>query len=81
MEHDWHAFISNDQDKAKCANESSVELDIDLVENPFPRCCAMSKLPTAEEIEAADTFERIPCDISRKEFVENMKWNVVPLCL
>ena len=41
----------------------------------------MSKLPTAEEIEAADTFERISCDISRKEFAEKHEMERSPVVL
>jgi len=81
MEHDWYTFISNDQDKAKYVNESSLEFYIDLVENPFPRCCTESKLPTIEEIEAVDTLERISCDISREEFLEKYEMERRPVML
>ena len=81
MTHDWYTFISNDLSKAKYVNESSLELDMDLIENPFPRCCEESKLPSIQEIEAVDTFERISCDISRKEFLENYEMRRKPVML
>ena len=81
LEHDWYTFISNDLSKAKYVNESSLELDTDLIDNPFPKCCRHTQVPSLEGIEAVDTFERIPCNISREEFKEKYEIKRKPVML
>merc|ERR1712151_363575 len=74
---EWRTYISNDLNKAKYINETSIEYN-DL---PYPVCCNEKEAPSIKDIEAVDTFERISCNISREEFYEQYEKTRTPVML
>jgi len=73
----WRTYISNDLNKAKYVNETSIEYN----DSPYPVCCEEKETPTMEDIRALDTMERISCNISREEFYEKYEKTRTPVIL
>ena len=74
---EWRTYISNDLNKAKYVNETSIEYD----DHSYPYCCEERDIPSIEDIEAVDTLERISCNISREEFYETYEKTRTPVML
>ncbi len=79
---EWRTFVANDLSRANSVNASSLSYsEIVSVEHPFKSCCKKTEIPTIEQIQAVDTLERISCDISRKDFLENYEKPRKPVML
>jgi len=89
----WRTFLANDLDKSFRVSDASTNLPFvkEFDETPFRSCCRRTPreaatnepqgLPNISELQSVDTLPRIPCNISKADFLATYEEQRQPVVL